>query len=357
MAFFLLWRKPRDSTLADELRRMEEEAKAARAASSLPYSRALLAKESGVTEDTLAAWLDRGRSARDQGKLPEVIRVLSAWASQDGAVAKSGKSKHWTRRGSVWIMGIAVTALVSGVIAAIIGDVNNVVTSGPTPPAGSASAAADAEDLQAQADWCCKFTSIIASTGYYWSGSAASLFTALRTPSSGVTSSSLAPAGLAVIEIPVQTSGTEPIYVAPPKVIVRSRAKSLVRGMIAILPRGGQGSGAPGQYEADVDDATPDTVPYGAASDQSTSYQYVSSGSPETITLYVADSDYDCTFDIRLTWLEQGHTHTMLLTNGGRHFRILGSSGLPWYKGDPQFGVTFSRVFGHPFSYYAPGSS
>ena len=124
--------------------------------------------------------------------------------------------------------------------------------------------------------------------------------------------------------------------------------------MIAILPRGGsQGAGEPAQFEADVDDADAVTVPYGSAGGAS-SYQYVSASIPETITLFVADSDYDCTFDIELTWLAQGQTHTTVLTNGGKHFKILGSTGLPWYSGDPGLGVKLAFDSGHPFSYHAP---
>ena len=122
----------------------------------------------------------------------------------------------------------------------------------------------------------------------------------------------------------MQTSGTEPILVAPPKIIVRSRQRNLTRGLIAILPRGGQGIGSTGQFEADVDNAKPVTVPFGTTGSQSSSYQYVSANSPEVITLYVADTNYDCTFDVQLTWQEQGRTHTTLLSNGGRHFHIIG---------------------------------
>jgi hypothetical protein len=45
----------------------------------------------------------------------------------------------------------------------------------------------------------------------------------------------------------------------------------------------------------------------------------------------------------------------MLLTNGGKHFRIVGSAGLPWYNGDPREGVSFTRAgaSGQPFSSYA----
>jgi hypothetical protein len=45
-----------------------------------------------------------------------------------------------------------------------------------------------------------------------------------------------------VLEIPLQTAGTEPIYVAPPQVIVRDRQPNITTGLVAILPLGAQGS-------------------------------------------------------------------------------------------------------------------
>lgn len=369
-------RKPHAATLSDELRHLEQRARVGRTALGEPFSRALLAKESGVSEGTLAAWLDRGRTPRDGGKLQDVVRVLSAWAGpgtpssarwtelwaaarkdsaarKNGSTAESEKGKHRAKRVLAWIGTAVALTLVSGFFTPVGGDLLHLITS---HVAHSAKPAAAREDLEAHASWCCRFTSIIANTGFYWTGSVARLSAALEDSNSSNLGSAYAPAGLGVIEIPLQTSGTESIDVEPPKVIVRSRTANPTRGIVAILPRGGQGGGAPAQFEADVDDNAAVTVPFGSTGSQPSSFQYVSSSSPETITLYVADSKYDCTFDIRLTWLAQGHTHTELLTNGGQHFRMFGSAGLPWYEGDPRLGGKLSRVSGHPFSYYAPGS-
>jgi hypothetical protein len=192
-------------------------------------------------------------------------------------------------------------------------------------------------------------------TGFYWTGTPGSLEAALDPTQAGATIPTLMPGGLGLIEIPVQSSGTEPILVAPPKVIIRSRGPNIAKGLIAILPRGGQGGGTPGEFEADVDNAAPVTVPFGQSGSAASSYQYVSANSAEVLTLYVADANYDCTFDIQLTWQEQGRSHTTLLTNNGQHFRIVGYTGLPWYSGDPRLGKPFGRLPpGKPFSYYAP---
>jgi hypothetical protein len=299
----------------------------------------------------------------NKSELSAAERRASA-ARQDDENATSEKEQRWTRH-SRRAMAIAVAALITGCFAAFGGDLANLITSGTasssrTPSTRTSairgmSAPTAAEDLQAHAYWCCRFTSVLASTGFYWPGSATRLSKALGTPGSGVSSSALIPAGLGVIEIPLQTSSTEPIDVEPPKIVVRSRTPNLTDGIVAILPRGGQGAGSPAEFEADVDDAEPATVTVGSGSKESSTYQYVSSSSPETMTLYVADSNYSCFFDVQITWLEQGRTHTAVLTDGGRHFHILGSAGLPWYRGDPEFRITLRRAFGHPFSYYAPG--
>jgi len=262
------------------------------------------------------------------------------------------------RRARAWlVLGASSVVVVAATVVAVL------LTQAGAAPAGRASGAASsvkgpaaAENLDAQATWCCKLIMAETSTGFYWPGSVDTLSAEFGPQRSGFDPTALTPAGLGLIEIPVQTSGTEPILVAPPKAIVRSRSQNLTRGVIAILPRGGQGGGVPGQFEADVDNPTPVTTPLGATGGQSAAYQYVSGNTPEILTLFVADKNYDCVFDVQLTWREQGRTHTTLLTNDGKHFRILGSTGLPWYAGDPRLGVKLKRVSGRPFSHYAPGA-
>lgn len=395
-------------TLHDELRHLEERARNARAAYGATFSRSLLARESGVAESTLAAWIDQGRVPQESGKLMDVVRVLSNWtgsapanvqwqdlwaaARKSAAIRKGGKesvdgsaqkSGAWARRTLAAGATAAALALVTGLFSALGVDIHSILpfvgTQASASPATAPSAIAtglgqgggqspalssqapvggpaSVEDFHARANWCCQISSVVANTGFYWPGTASSLSAALHPAQGGVDPPALTPAGLGLIEIPVQTSGTAPILVAPPKVIVRSRGRNLKHGIIAILPRGGQGGGSAGQFEADVDNAAPVTVPFGTGGSQASTYQYVSGSTPEVITLYVADTNYDCTFDIRLTWQEQGRTHTIVLSNGGKHFRIIGSIGLPWYHGDPRMGDSLKPVpAGQPFSRYAPG--
>jgi hypothetical protein len=392
VGFPFIRRQPHVPTLHDELRKLEERARAARAATGAGFSRSMLARESGVAESTLASWIDRGRIPQESGKLLEVVRVLSGWAgvatadvpwqdlwvtaragasSRKGGYADDGaakKKKDWGLRGLVFVGTTAVAALITGLFTPFGGDIHNrlpvvgaqastpasqsVSQSGPSGGPASASGGGPAEDFQVTAYWCCKLVSVEAKTGFYWPGSAGSLSAALDPVQTGAVPPVLMPAGLGLVEIPVQTSGTEPILVAPPQVIIRSRGPNLTTGMIAILPRGGQGGGSPGEYETDVDNAVPVTVPAGAAAGRA-AYQYVSANSTEVITLFVADANYDCTFDIQLTWQEQGHLRHTPLTNGGKHFRMIGSAGLPWYAGDPHLRTPLARVSaGKPFSHY-----
>ena len=295
MGFLSFRRQPRVATLHDELRRLEERARSACTDSGDAFSRSLLARESGVSESTLAAWFDRGRIPQESGKLMDVVQVLSSWAdctltdvqwqelwitarknaaarkgSKDASDGTAEKVKSWARRGLGFAATTAVVALISGLFYAFGGDIHSHL-----PLVGGRAAAAPqsaaVEDFDAQANWCCKLISVEASTGFYWPGTPSSFFAALHPGQGSTNPVSLTPAGLGLIEIPVQTSGTEPILVAPPKIIVRSRQRNLTRGLIAILPRGGQGIGSTGQFEADVDNAKPVTVPFGTTGSQSSS--------------------------------------------------------------------------------------
>jgi hypothetical protein len=370
---------------------------AAAAAGEAPYEVKLDSRRisSWVPGDLASAQVPR---SSDADRVWALIRVWSDWAGDQApdrqywvdliesaqlarahGAAKSGTTENkkpvsaprdatdqrkprWKAK-AVTAAGAAVLAAITGIFTPLgQGLVGLAGSSAPTsrgqnqPSAGSPSSGSPAsvEDFHAHADWCCQIATVVATTGFYWAGTPGSLDTTLHPTQAGATTPALMPGGVGLIEIPVQSSGTEPILVAPPKVIVRSRGPNIAKGMIAILPRGGQGGGSPGEFEADVDNAAPVTVPFGASGSAS-SYQYVSANSAEVLTLYVVDANYYCTFDVELTWREQGRSHTTLLTNNGKHFRIAGSAGLSWYAGDPRMGVRLTRVPpGQPFSHYAP---
>jgi hypothetical protein len=371
-------------TLATELQKLERQAVHRRVAGRPPYSRSLLAERSGVPAKTLGGWLDGERKPQDPDKLMRVIDALADLAGQDRspeqdwertwkdrwAAARKPDARPAHRRVSlrtavISALGAAGAAVIAGFFTPLGQSLENLVvppssaSAGQTSPLaasqqanspGSQAAAGPAESLQASAVWCCRFATVDASGGYWWPGTAASLDTALGTARTK-SASDLVPAGAGVLEIPLQTAGTEPIYVAPPQVIVHSRRPNITTGLVAILPLSSQGADSAREFVADLDTPSPTTRASGGQAGQ---YYYVSSGSPEILILTLKDTDCDCTFDVRLNWQAQGHLHVTLLTNAGRHYRMVGSSGLPWYSGDPGFGVKLAHVGGRPFSAYAP---
>ena len=146
----------------------------------------------------------------------------------------------------------------------------------------------------------------------------------------------------------------EHILVAAPTIVVRDRRPNVKTGVIGIVPLGGQGAGQASQFEADVDADPPITRAYAIGGQQGesvagSSYLYVSRGSTEVMLVAVRDTTCDCTFDVQLRSLDQGHDQTTTLTNGGNHFHIVGSAGLPWYQGNPLTSVPFTRVTAHDF--------
>lgn len=231
MGLLFFRQKPHEVTISGELRQLERRARDALLAAGSSYSRAALAAESQVPEDALAAWIDGGLPPQDDVRLVGMVRVLSAWAqtgplaeaewrlllvaARDRAAAQVGLAESplakETRlgRGLKW----AAVAVIASLCAALGNDINSAIeglgSSGAQPSAstspsvaastrvvGGASVSAGPDGLQAQAEWCCKFTSIQADTGFYWDGSAAALSADLDTQGSAVTTASLTPAGL-----------------------------------------------------------------------------------------------------------------------------------------------------------------
>ena len=356
-------------TLADELGRLERRSEERLAGRNPPYSRALLAAETGISTKSLNSWLDGARRPREFGSLLKVVTALSTWADElpvdekhwrrlYATVRPTGKPAPKRRRRVLW--GAAGT-LALGAVGTLIG---TIVTGAASPigPAidkniglGASSASPSpsaAETLQASASWCCKLTTVVASIGYYWAGSESSLNALLK---SGNGMDALMPGGVGIVEIPLQTAGDESIYVGPPEIQVLSRKANVGNGIIGIIPLGGQGSAPPNQFMADIDAAQPSTVPYAVGSggqaglSTAPAYYYVSAGSPEILLLEVRDTGCDCTFDVKLNWQAQGRSYSRVLEDGNQPFHMVGSSGLAWYSGDPVFGVNLKSVGGSSF--------
>jgi hypothetical protein len=258
------------------------------------------------------------------------------------------------------VLGGLVLAAVTGLVTTIVNDaaspigpaIDSHLGLGGSSAAGSPSPSA-AETLQASAVWCCEFAMVGARVGYYWTGSESSLNATLGADGSSL--GSLTPGGVGVVEIPLQTSGDESIYVGPPEIQVLSRKANVSKGIIGIISLGGQGSAPPNQFMADIDAARPTTVAYalgsGAQAGLSTApaYYYVSASSPEILLLEVRDTGCDCTFDVKLNWQAQGHSYSRVLEDGNQSFHMVGSSGLAWYSGNPGFGQNLKPVGGSSF--------
>jgi hypothetical protein len=347
------WYRSREKVpaLVAELQKLEQEAEKRLAASRLPYHRSMLAGKTGVTRRTLSAWFDGRQTPRDTDGLMKAVRVLAVWAEREEPdeqawrqlqadarkAPKKSRKNRLIRYGVTVLLG-AAAALGTSFLTPVGGYMAALILPSRQPP----------ENLTASASWCCTYNSVEASEGLYWPGSPSGLATAMD---SGIRATTgLVPAGVGLVEIPLQTNGGETIFLSPPQVVIVSRRPNVAHGIIGIVPRGGQGGAdAPG-YTTDVDAADPVTV---AAGGGGSSYQYVSSSSPEIMMLAVHDTNCDCTFDIRLSWQAQGRTYSQRLTNGGRHFRMLGAAGLAWYSGDPLLGVPFKRDIGSSFWSYA----
>lgn len=189
--------------------------------------------------------------------------------------------------------------------------------------------------------------------GYYWQGDVTGMTNEMLAKAA-YQDPKLVPAGSNIIEIPLQTSGDENIYVGPPQVEVLSRKTNVTGGIIGIIPLGGQGGGQLSQYQTSLDAAKPETVSIidsGSTKQLSTApaYVYVSSGTSALMLLTVTDSGCDCTFDIKLTWRAQGKQHSETIENGSQPFHMIGSSGVPWYTGWPQEKQAFKAVTGNTF--------
>jgi hypothetical protein len=357
-------------SLADELRALEAMAREASIAAGIRYSRTLVAEQSGVSAEALGAWIDGRRAPQDGATLIRVITVLASLAGQPAPDESDWRALWVAARQSrdrikkpasrqqklckvlTWAVITVVPILLGGFFAPISSNGRGIVWN-LLFPYPSQTQKQILEQLQASVAWCCSYTTVEGNGGYYWPGSESGMEHWFAVPHSQ-TIPDLTPSGVGVIEILLQTSGTEPILVAPPKVVIKSRTQNVKHGVVGIIPLYGQGNSAPGEFLADVDAPTPATVTIGSSGTES---YYVSSTSSETFILTLTDVKYNCVFDIQLTWMAQGRRQTRLLTNGGHHFRILGSAGLPWYTGSPGLGQPFIRASGHPFSFYATGNA
>jgi hypothetical protein len=373
--------RPRETagpTLGTELAKLEEQARTRLEIAPATYSRALLAADTGIAQKSLNDWLSGAHRPRDFESLLKVVRALSTFAGQDtvdesfwrglhvdagrrGGGGNGGAPDRKRRRRWIAVVGglglTAIGAVITTIVSGVFSPVGPAIASHIFPTsAGSSSqssTAVPAETLQASAYWCCQLVQVLDHGGYYWQGDVTGMTNEMLAKAA-YQDPKLVPAGSNIIEIPLQTSGDENIYVGPPQVEVLSRKTNVTGGIIGIIPLGGQGGGQLSQYQTSLDAAKPETVSIinsGSTKQLSTApaYVYVSSGTSALMLLTVTDSGCDCTFDIKLTWRAQGKQYSETIENGSQPFHMIGSSGVPWYTGWPQEKQAFKAVTGNTF--------
>jgi hypothetical protein len=214
---------------------------------------------------------------------------------------------------------------------------------GGTGNSGQAKTAASAAALQARIEWCCQLTAAEGEAGFIWPKSYGDLEANVRAGSVNLTHATHA--GVGLIEISLQTDSAEPIYVAPPEVVVQGRARRPAQGLLLTYEYTPQGAGIASQFTADVDEGDPVTVPANSATasapaaNPAMDYFYVSQSSPEIMMLQVVDRDYFCHFSILLKWRSGGRTYQHQFVNDGQSFTMAGSAGLRNYVYNPILGT------------------
>lgn len=253
----LLRKRSINRSLSGELRALEEMAREESIVAGIRYSRTLVAAQSGASAEALAAWIDGRRAPQDCATLIRVVTVLASLAGQPAPdesdwralwmaarqgrdrVKKPASRQQGLRRVLTWTAITVVTILLGGFFAPISSNGRGIVWNLLFPDP-SRTQKQGLESLQATVAWCCSYTTVEENGGYYWPGSASGMERLFNAPDNQ-TIPDLTPAGVGVIEILLQTSGTEPIFVAPPKVVIHSRALNVRRGVVGIIPLYGQG--------------------------------------------------------------------------------------------------------------------
>ncbi|WP_460344492.1 hypothetical protein [Actinoallomurus acanthiterrae] len=187
--------------------------------------------------------------------------------------------------------------------------------------------------MQADAYWCCRAVNM-RNLEFYWPGSLPGISQPVRAGTSIDRLPGVVPAGEAAIEIPVQTDSSEAIILDGLEVVVRSRKPSAAHGLILQISPSPGGGGTAAVYRTDLDAASPQVLRSAApGSNGSTQgfYYHISQADPQLYLLRVSDTGCDCTFDVRLRWTARGRRHQKMLTNGGAGFRVMGTTGLPWF--------------------------
>lgn len=240
----------------------------------------------------------------------------------------------------VIIAFVAALAVAAGVGWAILGHgARPTAAGGPTRPAATPTAGLSPSDaVQASTTWCLYGNSCPVGGGdYYWSGSAARLNAALTGVSKVNSLSGLSPVGSDQMVITVQSASSESVLLTGLRVVVRHRSPNPAAGLVVApwCECGGQPAVYP--FETSLDDSEPSVLAEdpdtGKVTPGKTGFPLtVSQTDVDILLLTFNDAHSACTFDLDLTWTIRGKTGHTLLDNGGDHFQVIGSRGLPKYS-------------------------
>ncbi|MEU7908908.1 hypothetical protein [Actinoplanes sp. NPDC049118] len=245
--------------------------------------------------------------------------------------AQVGDSSVRTAGGhQINLAGSAVIALAAlAVLAIVVVSVVRDGAAGTRPearPAPSSAGTAPAGAVRAKARWCCKLVQGDPGTAtrYYWAGSAAALVSAKRAGRQP----ELPYVDEAAIEVAVQSATAETVLLQRVQVRVRERRENPEGLAVTFKCECGAG-GDVRRFHTDLDDPRPTVRP--ERDDDSEDFYYVRPDSPEIFLLTVTAKKCDCLFDLELEWLAGEREGRTVLDNDGRHFRMIGGSGLTPY--------------------------
>jgi hypothetical protein len=253
--------------------------------------------------------------------------------SRDQAMIRAQVRKSSVRTAGGHQINLAGSVVIAVAALAVLGIVMVAVVRGRaagTPaearPAGSSAGPDPADAVRAKAQWCCKLVQEDPGTAarYYWPDSAAALVSAKRAGKL----SELPHVGEAAIEVAVQSTTANAVLLQRVQVRVRER-KDNPKGLAVTFKCECGAGGDLRRFHTDLDDQNPTVRP--DRDDDSDDFYYVRPDSPEIFLLTVTDRKCDCLFDLELEWLTDGREGRTVLDNNGRHFRMIGSSGLTPY--------------------------
>ncbi|MFJ9121302.1 hypothetical protein ACIRJO_37975 [Streptomyces sp. NPDC102394] len=210
--------------------------------------------------------------------------------------------------------------------------------SDPSRPAASSGSLSPSDDVQSDATWCLSGNSCPVRGGdYYWSGSATQLNSALTRVSRLDSLPGLSAVGSDQIVITFQSASNESVLLTGLRVVSRQHSPNPQGGLIAVPSCGSCGGQTSVYYFiTSLDDPAPSALPQdpktGKAIPGRTGFPLtLSQTDVDVLLLTVNDAHCACSFDLDATWTIKGKKGHTLLTNGGAHFRIMGSQGLPRY--------------------------